>query len=154
MNKITTFLIVVVLIARGVLYMYDHKKTTPEKVVTIENKTATETAGTTNKPVSLTTLTFLLTDEKDIYYYTGPFNGTLFSLKRDYAGAFIKAYKENMPPDDLMFIIKSDKSATFKSIIDLMDEMHKYDVPNGHYAEGEITAEESEKINLLKNKQK
>jgi len=162
MNKLITFLIVVVLLARGGIYIYDHNKDKIDKLVEpvdrITNETSTNTnrsvspADATNtKEVSFTTLTFLLTDGKEIYYYVGPFNGTLNAINRDYAGVFIKAYKSNIPPDDLMFIIKSDKNTTFKNVIDMLDEMTKNEVPPGHYAEKEITREETDKINLIKN---
>jgi biopolymer transport protein ExbD len=162
MNKIVNFLIVVVLIARGAIYIYDNNKdkidkfVAPVNTITTENSTNTNSSATPTdakdaKEVSFSTLTFLVTGDKEIYYYVGPFSGTLNAVNRDYVGVFIKAYKNNINPDDLMFIIKSDKNATFKNVIDLMDEMTKNEVPQGHYKEGDITQEETDKINLIKN---
>lgn len=161
MSKLTNFLIVLVLIARAGLYIYDHKKislprsgnseTSVMDTATSLTEPKTQKRKINTKVVSYTTLTLLVTGDKNIYYYTGPFNGTLFTLNRDYTGTFIKAYKKNMKPEDLMFIIKSDKNAAFKDVIDIMDEMYKNEVPSGQYTEGEITEEESAKINDIKN---
>lgn len=162
MSKIATFLIVVVLIARGALYIYDNNKDKIHKLVEPVDRSTNETSANTNrsaspsdatntKEVSFTTLTFLLTDGKEIYYYVGPFNGSLNSIHRDYVGVFIKAYKNSINPNDLMFIIKSDKNTTFKNVIDMLDEMAKNEVPPGHYAEEEMTQEEMDKINQKKN---
>jgi predicted RNase H-related nuclease YkuK (DUF458 family) len=161
MNKFITFLIVVVLIARGAIYIYDNNKDKIDKLVepvdritnetsTNTNRSASPSDATNTKEVSFTTLTFLLTGGKEIYYYVGPFNGTLNAINSDYVGVFIKAYKNNINPDDLMFIIKSDKNTTFKNVIDMLDEMTKNEVPPGHYAEAEITQEEMDKINEIK----
>jgi hypothetical protein len=161
MNKIAGFLIIVVLIARGALYIYDNNKNKIDSLVTPSHSATSETPLSTKpaasrsdaantKVVSYTTLTFLLTAGDEIYYYVGPFNGILFTLDRNYAGTFIKAYKNNIPPDNLMILIKSDKSTTFGNVIDMLDEMTKNEVPAGHYAEAEITKEEMEKINKIK----
>ncbi|MBL7702813.1 MAG: hypothetical protein JNM14_11220 [Ferruginibacter sp.] len=161
MQKLATFFIVVVLIARGVLFIYDKNKDKIDKLIEPSDRITNETSTTTKpsssstdatdaREVSFTTLTFLLTEGKDIYYYVGPFTGTLNTINRDYAGAFIKAYKEGINPDDLMFVIKSDGSTTFKNVIDMLDEMSKNEVPAGHYKEAEITQEETDKINLIK----
>lgn len=163
MNKVITFLIVAVLIARGAIYIYDHNKGRADKLVAPVDTVTTETSTNTTQPVlptdvtdtkevSYTALTFLLTEGNDIYYYAGPFNGTLNTINRDYVGVFIQAYKNNMNPDDLMFIIKSGEDATLKQAIDMLDEMTKNKVPPGHYEQAAMTQEEIDKIKLIKNK--
>ena len=162
MNKITTFLIVAVLVARGLIYIYDHNKNKSDNLVSQANPISLEVAVNTDrsdssanvtdlKTVSATAVTFLLTDNTEIYYYVGAFDGNLYTIDYNYVGVFIKAYKDAIDPDDLMFIIKSDKSATFKNVIDLLDEMSKNEVPPGHYKEAEMSKEETDKIKLLKN---
>jgi tRNA U34 2-thiouridine synthase MnmA/TrmU len=47
-----------------------------------------------------------------------------------------------------MYIIKSDKEATFKNAIDILDEMSINTVPPGHYAEVDMSDTESELIRL------
>ncbi len=163
MQKLTSFLIIVVLIARGLIFIYDHNKSKIDKLIeptdritnetsTNTNRSASTTDATNTKEVSFTTLTFLLTGGKEIYYYVGPFSGTLNAIDHDYAGVFIKAYKNSIDPKDLMFIIKSDKNTTLKNVIDMLDEMTKNEVPPGHYAEEEITEDEMKSINIYKGK--
>ncbi|MEO7306350.1 MAG: hypothetical protein ABIR78_03375 [Ferruginibacter sp.] len=157
MNKTATFLIVVLLLARGVLYIYDHNKTKIDELVSPQHSVIRDSSMNTEPSdssavitdlnvVSPTAVTFLVTDNTDIYYYVGTFNGNLYTIDHNYVGVFIKAYKNGIDPDDLMFIIKSDKNATFKNKIDLLDEMSKNGVPAGHYKEVEMSKEEMEKI--------
>lgn len=161
MNKISTFLIVVVLIARGALYIYDQNKSKIDNLVSQSNPATTEEIvnrenpgvdanGTQGQPVSPFTLTFILSGNNEIYYYNGEFNGNLNILDYNTIGIFIKTYKDAVNPDDLMFIIKADKSSTFKNMVDVLDEMDKNEVPAGHFAEREITKKEIERIKLLK----
>lgn len=161
MNKILTFLIVVVLLARGALYIYDQNKSKTDnqvlqsnpattKEIVNEEKPGVEANATEVQPVSAFTLTFLLSGNNEIYYYTGELNGNLGILDYNTIGIFIKTYKNAVNPDDLMFIIKADKSATFKNVVDVLDEMDKNEVPAGHFAEREISKKEIERIKLLK----
>ena len=54
--------------------------------------------------------------------------------------------KKATPIGDLMYIIKSDKEATFKNAIDILDEMSISAVPPGHYAEVDMSDTEAELI--------
>jgi hypothetical protein len=56
--------------------------------------------------------------------------------------------KKATPIGDLMYIIKSDKEATFKNAIDILDEMAINDVPPGHYAEVDMSDTEEKLINM------
>ncbi|MEO6539337.1 MAG: hypothetical protein ABIN74_00045 [Ferruginibacter sp.] len=162
MNKTATFLIIVLLVARGLLYIYDHNKNkidefvSPTRTVIRDTSINTEPSDsfaviTDLAAASPTAITFLVTDKTDIYYYVGTFNGNLYTIDYNYVGVFIKAYKNAVISDDLMFIIKSDKSSTFNSVIGVLDEMSKNEVTSAHYKEAEISKEEMDKIKLLKN---
>lgn len=98
------------------------------------------------KPES--TLTFLLTGNEQLYYYSGEFNNRL--IKTDYKKAIkiINDFKNKATPADLMFLLKSDKDATFKNIIDMLDLMTICNVPKYHYAETDLT--KNEKLFLTK----
>ncbi len=96
-------------------------------------------------------MTILLGKENQVYYYYGQldpeklseqFKSTNFKDIRE----LIVEKKKETPIDDLMYIIKSDKSSTFKNAIDILDEMSICAVPPGHYAEVEITQSEAEMI--------
>jgi hypothetical protein len=54
--------------------------------------------------------------------------------------------KKATPIGDLMYIIKSDKQATFKNAIDVLDEMSINEVPPGHYAEVDMSDTEAQLI--------
>ncbi len=95
-------------------------------------------------------ITFLLSEKNEIYYYKGVFDGSL--NKTDYKNLrqLIKRFNAEINPDDLMFIIKSDQGASFKNAIDILDEMTINKIPPGHYTETEITKEEIDGINIIK----
>ncbi len=101
-------------------------------------------------------MTILLGKQDQIYYYYGTltadkaseqFKNTNFNDIRK-----LILDKRNSVPDgdksksDLMYIIKADKEAKFKNVIDILDEMSINAVPAGHYAEVDITDTESELI--------
>ncbi len=103
-------------------------------------------------------MTIMLGKDDQIYYYYGTltaegaseqFKSTDFEKIRQ-----LILDKRNSVPDgdksksDLMYIIKADKQAKFKNIIDILDEMSINKVPPGHYAEVDITATEEELIRL------
>ena len=96
------------------------------------------------------TVTFLLAANNEIYYYKGVYNDTI--NKTDYIKlrSLIKKYKAEIKPDDLMFIIKSEKASSFKNAIDILDEMTINNIPPGHYMETEITEAEIDGINIKK----
>ncbi|RYF88734.1 MAG: hypothetical protein EOO03_07705 [Chitinophagaceae bacterium] len=98
-------------------------------------------------------MTILLGKADQIYYYYGQldpntisdqFKSTNFKEVRD----LIVAKKKATPIDDLMYIIKSDSTSTFKNAIDILDEMSISAVPPGHYAEVDMTPQEAELIRL------
>jgi biopolymer transport protein ExbD len=160
MQKLSTFLIIVVLILRGLIYIYDNNKTKIDGMVQSAGSTSSETTSSTNNSsstkeaaadvtISPIALTFLLAENNEIYYYVGEFNGSLYKIDRDYVGVFIKAYKNASNPDDLMFVIKSDKNVPFKTVVDFLDEMEKNEVPAGHYKEMEMTKDETDKLKLI-----
>ena len=95
-------------------------------------------------------VTFLLADNNEIYYYKGIFDGNLHKTDYIKVRGLIKKCNSEINPDDLMFIIKSDKGSTFKNAIDILDEMTINKIPPGHYAETEITEAEINSINILK----
>ncbi len=85
-------------------------------------------------------MTILLGKSNQVYYYYGQleadkvsqqFKSTTFKDIRQ----LILDKKNATPIGDLMYIIKSDKSSTFKNAIDILDEMTISAVPPGHYAE-------------------
>ena len=89
-------------------------------------------------------MTILLGKANQVYYYFGElhadkiseeFKSTNFKDIRK----LILDKKNGTPIDDLMYIIKSDSSSTFKNSIDILDEMSISLVPPGHYAEVDIT---------------
>lgn len=85
-------------------------------------------------------MTILLGKGNQVYYYYGQlmpetiseeFKSTTFKGIRK----LIVDKKNSTNIDDLMYIIKSDDSSTFKNAIDILDEMTISAVPPGHYAE-------------------
>jgi hypothetical protein len=95
-------------------------------------------------------VTFLLTEKNEIYYYEGVFNGTLNKTDYKKVRFLIRKFNAEIDPNDLMFIIKSDQGASFKNVIDILDEMTINKILPGHYAETEITKEEIDGINIIK----
>ena len=98
-------------------------------------------------------MTILLGKADQIYYYYGQldpntiseqFKSSNFKEVRD----LILAKKKATPIDDLMYIIKSDSTSTFKNAIDILDEMSISAVPPGHYAEVDMTPAEAELIRM------
>lgn len=92
-------------------------------------------------------MTILLGKENQVYYYYGilhpdklseEFKSTNFKDIRQ----LILDKKNHTPIDNLMYIIKSDSSSTFKNSIDILDEMSISAVPPGHYAEVDIAESE------------
>jgi biopolymer transport protein ExbD len=85
-------------------------------------------------------MTILLGKGNNVYYYFGQllpetlneqFKSTTFKAIRQ----VILDKKKSTAIDDLMYIIKSGDSSTFKNAIDILDEMQICTVPAGHYAE-------------------
>ena len=96
-------------------------------------------------------MTVLLGKSDQVYYYMGEltpegastqFKSTTFKDIRQ----VILDKKNATPIGDLMYIIKSDKDATFKNAIDILDEMAINAVPPGHYAEVDMSPTEASLI--------
>jgi biopolymer transport protein ExbD len=98
-------------------------------------------------------MTILLGKSDQIYYYYGQLDPNTLSEQfkstnyKDVRGLIVEK-KKATPIDDLMYIIKSDSTSTFKNAIDILDEMSISAVPPGHYAEVDMTPAEAELIRL------
>ena len=98
-------------------------------------------------------MTLLLGKNDQVYYYFGELSPTEASSQfkssnfKDIRQVILDK-KKNTSIGDLMYIIKSDKEATFKNAIDILDEMAISAVTPGHYAEVEMSDTESELIKL------
>lgn len=93
-------------------------------------------------------MTILLGRANQIYYYYGQLDPAKLSEQfksgsfKDIRGLIVEK-KKSTPLDDLMYIIKSDSSSTFKNAIDILDEMSISAVPPGHYAEVDMSPAEA-----------
>ena len=93
-------------------------------------------------------MTILLGKKDQIYYYFGQLDAATLSEQfkstnfKDIRGIIVEK-KKATPIDDLMYIIKSDSSSSFKNAIDILDEMSISDVKAGHYAQVDITPTEA-----------
>lgn len=92
-------------------------------------------------------MTILLGKENQIYYYYGQLDPATLSEQWKSSNfkeirELIVAKKKSTPLDDLMYIIKSDSSSSFKNSIDILDEMAISDIKPGHYAEVDIAPAE------------
>lgn len=98
-------------------------------------------------------MTLLLGKADQVYYYFGELSPTEASAQFKSSNfkdirQIILDKKKSTPIGDLMYIIKSDKEATFKNAIDILDEMSINNVPPGHYAEVEMSDTESQLIKM------
>ncbi|MGG9971465.1 ExbD/TolR family protein [Ferruginibacter sp. SUN002] len=103
-------------------------------------------------------MTILLGKADKLYYYYGSLTADNMSQKfkstnyRDIRQLILDKKRQvpngNKGKSDLMYIIKADKESTFKNAIDVLDEMTINAIPEGHYAEVDITDTERELIRL------
>jgi len=96
-------------------------------------------------------MTLLLGKNDQVYYYFGELTDASNQFKSSNfreIRQIILDKKKSTPIGDLMYIIKSDKEATFKNAIDILDEMAINDVPPGHYAEVDMSDTEAQLIKL------
>jgi biopolymer transport protein ExbD len=98
-------------------------------------------------------MTILLGKNDQVYYYMGelsPENASQQFKSSNFKDIrqVILDKKKATPIGDLMYIIKSDKDATFKNAIDILDEMTINTVPPGHYAEVDMAPSEEQLITL------
>ncbi|CAN5737157.1 biopolymer transporter ExbD [soil metagenome] len=101
-------------------------------------------------------MTLLLGKGDQVYYYFGELSPTDASAQfkssnfKDIRKVILDK-KNSTPIGDLMYIIKSDKEATFKNAINILDEMAINTVPPGHYAEVDMAPVEAELIKLTED---
>ena len=101
-------------------------------------------------------MTLLLGKDDQVYYYFGELSPTEASSQfkssnfKDIRQVILDK-KKATPIGDLMYIIKSDKEATFKNAIDILDEMAISAVPPGHYAEVDMSDTEAQLIKLTED---
>jgi biopolymer transport protein ExbD len=101
-------------------------------------------------------MTLLLGKDDQVYYYFGELSAT--DASNQFKSSNFKEIrqvildkKKATPIGDLMYIIKSDKEATFKNAIDILDEMAISAVPPGHYAEVDMSDTEAQLIKLTED---
>ncbi len=103
-------------------------------------------------------MTILLGADHKIFYYHGIFDATQTGnvKETDFKSirSLILRQKRTTDINKLMYIIKSDKSSSFGDNVNLLDELAICNVPNGHFAEVELTDLESELISSTSNKEK
>ena len=92
-------------------------------------------------------LTFLLGKDNSIHFYEGRLEDAIIQNRLGetnfkYLRSIIMQKKMNTDLDDLMFLIKIFDEAKLGNKIDLLDEMVICEIPKGHYAEVDISAEE------------
>lgn len=86
-------------------------------------------------------LTLMLGKGNVVYYYFGEDPTTMETTTYKDVRQIILDKKKSTPPEDLFIIIKPDKDATYKNVVDMLDEMNindisKYamtDVSDGEY---------------------
>ena len=98
-------------------------------------------------------MTLLLGKNDQVYYYFGELSATEASTQFKSSNfkeirKIILDKKKATPIGDLMYIIKSDKEATFKNAINILDEMTINAVPPGHYAEVDMSDTEAQLISM------
>ena len=98
-------------------------------------------------------MTLLLGKNDQVYYYFGELSAENASAQ--FKSSNFKEIRQTIldkkkatPVGDLMYIIKSDKEATFKNAIDILDEMAINAVPPGHYAEVDMSDTEAQLIKM------
>jgi biopolymer transport protein ExbD len=93
-------------------------------------------------------MSIILTGNHEICYYYGQLetakaNKQIVKTNFQRIRNLILEKKKKTDPAFLMYLIKVDKQASFGDLIDLLDEMQICDIPEGHYAEVELTEAES-----------
>jgi biopolymer transport protein ExbD len=98
-------------------------------------------------------MTLLLGKNDQVYYYYGELSPT--DASNQFKSTNFKdirqldtGQKESYPYWRFNVHIKSDKEATFKNAIDILDEMAINAVPPGHYAEVDMSDTESQLIKM------
>ena len=101
-------------------------------------------------PIVITTktLTLLLSSTDELYYYHGADCSNMVKLSLVQIKSVLKNEKANTTLKDIMIVIKQEQSGTFKTVINILDEINLSRIPNRHFAETKITESE---INCIKN---
>jgi hypothetical protein len=94
-------------------------------------------------------ITFVPFNNNRLLYYKGEFKDTMAEINYTSAKQLITQFRKQVKSKDLMFIIKSDKNATLKNIIDLFDLFANCHIPPGHFAETDLNDKEQEYLNNL-----
>jgi biopolymer transport protein ExbD len=135
---VTFFVFTTTMTTSTAMNMNEPKDDKPEEQMKVKNSGA---------------MTILLGKADQIYYYYGQLDPN--TLSEQFKSSSFKEIrnlivekKKATPIDDLMYIIKSDSTSTFKNAIDILDEMSISAVPPGHYAEVDMTPAEAELIRL------
>lgn len=135
---VTFFVFTTTMSTSTAMNMNEPKDDNPEEQMKVKNSGA---------------MTILLGKKDQIYYYYGQLDPNTLSEQfkstnfKDVRGLIVEK-KKATPIDDLMYIIKSDSTSTFKNAIDILDEMSISAIPPGHYAEVDMTPAEAELIRL------
>ncbi|MEO6557791.1 MAG: biopolymer transporter ExbD [Ferruginibacter sp.] len=100
-------------------------------------------------------MTIILCKDHKIYYYYGTLDPkTAHEQVRETDFSTIRYIIVNMKtksdPHYVMYIIKADQQSTFGDNINLLDEFAICDITSGHYAEVDITREETGLIKSIK----
>lgn len=159
MNKLklalTPLAIILIAIYVGKQY-YDYKKTIEMPVIP-DGMGLTEPRPEPEKQIVVkpeALMTFLLAKNDKVFYYKGDFENKLTETNYSDINKVITDFKVKTDSSDLMFIIKSDKAATFKNAIDLLDAMVVNRVPPGHYAEVDASNAELDYMHNVMLKEK
>ncbi len=96
-------------------------------------------------------LTILVAGENKFYYYNGS-NCTILNLvDLKTLKQTIRTRVKTTKKEEIIIVIKSTQEATFKSILDILDEIVLSGTPKYHYAEEDITQTE---LNCIKKYKK
>jgi hypothetical protein len=95
-----------------------------------------------------TALTIIISSKNELFFYRGDNCNQMQKTDFKNITKVIQKEKNSVVLEDLMFIIKTTKTATFNAAIDLIDQMVLCNIKLGHYQEAQITNYE---INCITN---
>lgn len=116
-----------------------------------------EPKDSTTKDVPLSgAMTIILGKNHQLYFYYGmlekqTINGQIHITNFKGIRDLILSKSKATDLGKLMYVIKADKNATFGDAVNLLDEMSICNIPQGHYAEVELTTTEEDFITHMKN---
>jgi biopolymer transport protein ExbD len=104
-------------------------------------------------PIVITgkTLTLLLSASDELFYYHGKDCSSLKKIKAQMLSALLNIETRNTAIKDLMVIVKQQDGGTFKTVVDILDDINLA-IPAQHYAETGITVAEIKCIKNYKTK--